>query len=150
MFKDLLQTSREEAQKIVSELAQKIIDTTVVEEKLEIINDSFKEDIDTTTQIIKQTISIKQQLIIELKKAYNLRKKLYHKDKYSKHCYRLLNENRLSLKDFEFCFKNIIGLNALSLDYKLLGGGTMLELEKLIKSGLSLDQALNQKIEIKD
>ncbi len=98
----------------------------------------------------KKSFTIREELAITLKNAYDLRKKLLHKDKYSKHANKLLTDNKLYLRDFEYCFKNLESLNPLSLDYQLLGGGTMLELEKLIKSGLSLDQALNQKIEIKD
>ncbi len=95
----------------------------------------------------KKSITLRQKLRQELLNAYGLRKKLFHKDKFAKHTYKLLNENKLYLKDFEFCFNNLEGLNKNSLNYKLLGGDVMLLVQKHIKNNLTLEQTLNQEVE---
>ena len=53
---------------------------------------------------------------------------------------------KLYLKDFQFCFKNLEGLNPLSLNYKLLGGETMLEIQKHLNNKLTLEEVLSKKV----
>jgi hypothetical protein len=116
-----------------------------------IINNNSSIDMQDDSGLIEikelnKSITFREKLNLELTRAYSKKKKLYHKDKFAKHCYRLLNENKLSLKDFEYCFKNLQGLNPLTLDFQLLGGSTMLEIQKYLNNKLTLSEVLSKKI----
>jgi hypothetical protein len=110
------------------------------------IDDTQEAPVLIETKELNKSITFRQQLNQELTRAYSKKKKLYHKDKFAKQCYRLLNENKLYLKDFEFCFKNLEGLNKNSLDFKLLGGETMLQIQKHLNNKLTLEEVLSKQI----
>jgi len=128
-----------------------------LENKKTIINENIINDNNDTEDIpeasgmieVKKTYNtIKQQLVKNLKHGLKQTKSKYHTPKLAKHALKLLNNNKLYLSDFELCFSRLQHQqDEKRLDYHLLGGDAMLQLQKHIKDGQKLNDALEMQYE---
>ena len=103
-----------------------------------------KKSIEVETIIDNQTIyNIKDKLVKTLQYALKNCKSKYHTSKFEKNAQKLLTSKELYLKDFEFCWTQIKHRDPNRLDYHLLGGNAMIQLEKYMNDGITLQEALN-------
>ncbi len=101
--------------------------------------------------ILKPIYNIKQEIVKSLKFALKQTKNKYHTPKLQKNANRLLKNDKLYLSDFEYCFNELKHRNdSKRLDFWLLGGEAMLQLQKYLKIGITLNQALEMPYEEKN
>jgi hypothetical protein len=114
-------------------------------------NDNVLEDKPEASGLIeiKKTYkTIKQQLVLNLKHGMKQTKSKYHTPKLAKHAQKLLKNDKLYLTDFEYCFNRLQHQqDNKRLDFWLLGGSAMLQLQKHIKNEIKLNQALEMPYE---
>jgi len=107
-----------------------------------------KKSIESDIIIDNKTIyNIKGYIVKTLKYALKNCNKKYHTTKFEKNAEKLLNSNQLFLKDFEFCWNSIKHRDPNKLDYHLLGGSAMIQLQKYMDDGITLEEALNLQYE---
>jgi hypothetical protein len=140
-FLELLKQSREKAQYEI----QQIQNLKPVEEKIEqehLIDENVEN---------KSIYNIKQEIVKSLKFALKQTKNKYHTPKLAKQAQKLLKNDKLYLSDFEQCFNELKHRNDNKrLDFWLLGGEAMLQLQKYLKIGITLNQALEMPYEEKN
>lgn len=94
--------------------------------------------------ILKPIYNIKQEIVKSLKYALKQTKNKYHTPKLAKQAQKLLKNEKLYLSDFEFCFNRLqYQQDEKRLDFWLLGGNAMIQLQKYLKIGITLNDALN-------
>jgi len=92
----------------------------------------------------KAIYNIKQQIVKALKYGLKQTKNKYHTPKLAKNAEKLLKNDKLYLSDFEFCFNNLKHRNDPNkLDFWLLGGDGMIQLQKYINDSITLQEALD-------
>jgi ribosomal protein S4 len=93
--------------------------------------------------ILKPIYNIKQEIVKALKYSLKQTKNKYHTPRLAKHAEKLLKNEKLYLSDFEFCFNRLQHQqDEKRLDFWLLGGKAMIQLQKYLKIGITLNQAL--------
>lgn len=98
--------------------------------------------------ILKPIYNIKQEIVKSLKYALKQTKNKYHTPKLAKQAQKLLKNEKLYLSDFEFCFNRLqYQQDEKRLDFWLCGGSAMIQLQKYLKIGITLNQALNMPYE---
>lgn len=98
--------------------------------------------------VVKSIYNIKQEIVKSLKYSLKQTKNKYHTPKLAKHAEKLLKNEKLYLSDFEFCFNRLqYQQDEKRLDFWLCGGKAMLQLQKYIKDGYKLNQALEMPYE---
>ena len=98
--------------------------------------------------VAKSIYNIKQEIVKSLKYSLKQTKNKYHTPKLAKHAEKLLKNEKLYLSDFEFCFNRLQHQqDKKRLDFWLCGGTAMLQLQKYIKDGYKLNQALEMPYE---
>ena len=98
--------------------------------------------------ILKPIYNIKQEIVKSLKYALKQTKNKYHTPKLAKQAQKLLKNEKLYLSDFEFCFNRLQHQqDEKRLDFWLLGGNAMIQLQKYLKIGITLNQALEMPYE---
>ena len=98
--------------------------------------------------ILKPIYNIKQEIVKSLKYALKQTKNKYHTPKLAKQAQKLLKNEKLYLSDFEFCFNRLqYQQDEKRLDFWLLGGTAMIQLQKYLKIGITLNQALEMPYE---
>ena len=101
--------------------------------------------------LLKPIYNIKQEIVKSLKFALKQTKNKYHTPKLAKQAQKLLKNDKLYLTDFEYCFNELKHRNdSKRLDFWLLGGEAMLQLQKYLKIGITLNQALEMPYEEKN
>jgi len=101
--------------------------------------------------LLKPIYNIKQEIVKALKFALRQTKTKYHTPKLAKQAQKLLKNDKLYLSDFEQCFNELKHRNdSKRLDFWLLGGEAMLQLQKYLKLGITLNQALEMPYEEKN
>lgn len=101
--------------------------------------------------LFSPTYNIKQEIVKSLKFALKQTKNKYHTPKLQKNANRLLKNDKLYLADFEYCFNELKHRNdSKRLDFWLLGGEAMLQLQKYLRIGITLNQALEMPYEEKN
>jgi len=107
-----------------------------------------KKSIESDTIIDNKTIyNIKGYIVKTLKYALKQCDKKYHTSKFEKNAQRLLTNNQLYFKDFEYCWTQIKHRDPNRLDYHLLGGAAMIQLQKYMDDGITLQEALELQYE---
>lgn len=98
--------------------------------------------------ILKPIYNIKQEIVKSLKYALKQTKNKYHTPKLAKQAQKLLKNEKLYLSDFEFCFNRLqYQQDEKRLDFWLCGGSAMIQLQKYLKIGITLNQALEMPYE---
>ena len=147
-FLELLKKSREQAHQEIQQIAQQIQTSQSIEEKIEIIEKSFEEEQLPTIIENKPIYNIKQEIVKSLKYALKQTKNKYHTPKLAKQAQKLLKNEKLYLSDFEFCFNRLQHQqDEKRLDFWLCGGSAMIQLQKYLKIGITLNQALEMPYE---
>ena len=104
----------------------------------------WEKNLENQKSVAKSIYNIKQEIVKSLKYSLKQTKNKYHTPKLAKHAEKLLKNEKLYLSDFEFCFNRLqYQQDEKRLDFWLLGGTAMIQLQKHIKDGQKLNDALN-------